>query len=595
MGEEMNYRSSLLFLFRILAATFTFVACLQANRIQERYCRAALNLGYAEARLSSFGRLMNGQIPVDQEVSVELNLANAAAEIRAAMAIEEVPYRSDGLRNEAGRLLLNQLDDFSQRTEGRNHTQRAAMINGLRATFRSLLSVTFVSSRSDAVRAESNCDTFVVDSCYHYGRATIIASFDDRVSSERRGAALGSMRLAIREGLAIAMDLNGHLPFDGHRMKECCTFGTPEEWAPFLALRPSNPVGTFAGNTGELLRIIRDANLLDPVCSESNVNPWDRAADEGHELTEEQERRTRELVDALIARGENALNRCDFLALDEILSQLAALAPGDPRYQSLRARAARLREREQEGLGLLREAGSYADLNQTVQLLKQAQEAFPCPKPEVNQVISSAIREAADQQRGATVERSRARRTAWTSTLEGLIDVLEEASATQSGGGTLGTGGTTGGAGAGGGTSGRTGQTISQCNCDNLNYGRSTNHAVSRIQDIKCAPISGARLTKADLHTGLRPFIRFTCEYEPTPDISSYTTRLRAEWWSGAGNLLFLNSSKWIGRNASRNAAVGYGGNQYPRLPPAYCQDMCRAGWDLLRQVEQFSGARRQR
>ena len=43
------------------------------------------------------------------------------------------------------------------------------------------------------------------------------------------------MRLAINEGLAIAMDRDGHLPFDGQRKKECCTFGTPAQWAAFQA------------------------------------------------------------------------------------------------------------------------------------------------------------------------------------------------------------------------------------------------------------------------------------------------------------------------------------------------------------------------
>jgi hypothetical protein len=389
---------------------------------------------------------MNGQIPGDQEAAVQAALGNAAAAIRVWKDAVASPFQAVGARSERWNGLLNRLDRYTQATEGRNYTQKAAYLDGSRQMLRSLVSETFVSSRLDALRAQANCDTFVVDACYNFGKAEIASNFVDRASSEYRGAALGSMRLAMREGLAIAMDFEGHLPFDGHRRKVCCTFGTPTEWAAFLkALDSSNPFGIFAASRGTLLRIIEEAVLLDPVCL---TNPWDRAADAGdNKGGEKQEGRKKELGGALISRGENALSRCDFAGLEQILNQLAALAPGDPRYQSLRARAAQFRRREQDGLNLLREAGSYADLDRTVQILKQAQQTFPCPKPEVNQAIGSVIKEAADQRRGVDVEQARAKQAAWTSVLGGIIQSLEEASKTQSGGGTSGTGGTTGGTG----------------------------------------------------------------------------------------------------------------------------------------------------
>jgi hypothetical protein len=421
----------------LLTLTLLPATCVQANDVQWRICRAALAIGQAEARVALFGRLTNGQIPADQEASIATNVSDAAQEIRAAMEGIEEPFRTEWLQSPTGvNNLLNSLDRFTVRTAGRNFHQRAADLHGSMGVLRSIFSMTFMSGRGDALRSEGNCDRFIIDACYNFGKASIAAYIDDDQASGYRGAALGSMRMAIGEGLGIAMDARGHLGFDGFRKKECCTFGAPAEWTAFQNFPPSSPGTVYSQKIGEIQTIVRGAVLLDPVCSATPRNPWDEAADQDRGNRGSRDGRARDLVGPLIVRGEDALSRCSFTDLQGILSQLAVLAPGDPRYQSLRNRSAQLIEREQEGLRLLREAASYSDLDRKVQLLKQAQQKFPCPKPELNQVISSVIRDAADQRRGANIDRGRSREAAWTSALTGIIRGVEQVSRTQSTGGT---------------------------------------------------------------------------------------------------------------------------------------------------------------
>ena len=419
------------------------LTCLQANEVQWRVCRAALGIGQAEARVALFGRLLDGQIPADQEAGIAANVSNSAEEIRAAMELIEEPFRTEWLRSPAGiNNLLNDLDLFTGRTAKWNYSQKAGHLHGLMGRLRSIFSMTFMTGRGDALRSEGNCDRFIIDTCYNFGKASIAAFIDDSQASGYRGAALGSMRMAIGEGLGIAMDAGGHLGFDGFRKKECCTFGTPADWAAFQNFPPSSPGSVYAQKIGEIQTIVRGAVRLDPVCSAPPSNPWDDAANRGggggHAGT------PADRTGPLVALGEDALRRCDFEALQRILNQLAAVAPGDPRYHSLRTRSAQLLEREREGLRLLKEAASFAGLDRKVQILKQAQQTFPCPKPEINQVISSLITEAADRRRGADIDRRRSREAAWTSALTGLIRGIEEVSRAQA---AASTGSTTTGAG----------------------------------------------------------------------------------------------------------------------------------------------------
>ena len=81
----------------------------------------------------------------------------------------------------------------------------------------------------------------------------------------------------------------GHLPYDGHARKICCTMGTPFEWRAMdlPSFQSSTPWETYIAREGTLQTIIGNAILLDDPCQSggerclSSPSPQN-GGDDGH-------------------------------------------------------------------------------------------------------------------------------------------------------------------------------------------------------------------------------------------------------------------------------------------------------------------------
>jgi hypothetical protein len=72
------------------------------------------------------------------------------------------------------------------------------------------------------------------------------------------------------------------------------------------------------------------------------------------------------------------------------------------------------------------------------------------------------------------------------------------------------------------------------------------------------------------------------------PHIYSYD--LDASWTGGSYLVAFTRSHQGSYTiRGNRNAVVSVDGGSYMRMPPSDCESLCRATWDLLRQVEPLS------
>ncbi|NBC17596.1 MAG: hypothetical protein GVY18_09820 [Bacteroidetes bacterium] len=232
-----------------------------AGPVQSRVCRAALGLGQASARMAYLEVFFQGGTPYQTQLAaVAGNVANAAAEIRAAEAEMPAVYQTTG-RREAVRMILADLDRFDPGQYRPEHGQNRLW--NIAQRYRQTLSVTINTARVDTRRSEGTCSSYMLNACFHYGYATIASA----VRAQDPGGyswALGGMRQAIDAGLSIAMD--GPQQWD-NRYKQCCAFGTEAAWAPIRRINNTTPYSTFANLEGHLRQLAFEAELPPGACS----------------------------------------------------------------------------------------------------------------------------------------------------------------------------------------------------------------------------------------------------------------------------------------------------------------------------------------
>ena len=208
----------------------------RANEAQQRICMGGLTLGQAVGRLIIFGEEFGDAIPAAQVGFILTNLANAAAEFTAAEELFAPPW--DSLRAREGRLpqVLSAIANYSTKTSGRTYRGKAGYIqNDIWKLYRRGLEYTYSTARPDSIHRKENCDAFILDTGYHYGRATIASVGASLFATGYQVEANSSFKNAVNEGLQVAEDA-AFMPFDpGHSSDEiypkvCCTFGTPKAW-----------------------------------------------------------------------------------------------------------------------------------------------------------------------------------------------------------------------------------------------------------------------------------------------------------------------------------------------------------------------------
>jgi hypothetical protein len=227
----------------------------QANRAQERLCNVGLSLGGAYGRLKFFGGASGGRPPPDQVAAIATNLRNAAAEIRAfnweAAFIN--PIHTKEQLTDSRRNIIDKLTRLSgtARTLTSNDAPR---ISEIRSQFQDSIAYFSTSENQRGFVRGENCDTELLDACYHFAAAQIAAFFAPQHHH------VGMMRRAIQDGIRLSFDNTtrgdpANDAFDPNTTL-CCNFGTRADWAPILALDANSTSGNFNAQEGYLRRMV---------------------------------------------------------------------------------------------------------------------------------------------------------------------------------------------------------------------------------------------------------------------------------------------------------------------------------------------------
>lgn len=273
--------------WRVIGAALVFFALVsltprpaQANEAQARIVSAGISLGQATARMELFGKAYGGDPPADQMADIGTNLANAAAEIEAAEALLQEPFRSNREFRGALDTVLRKIKGY-ENVKRYNYLQKANYIKDIWSTYRQGLMYTYYSGRQDSFQFNTNCDSLLLDVGFHCGRASIASAIQPphrrsgaRASTYQSGAN-SALRNAINSGLDIALD--GRPPQPNPK-KIACAFGAPDAWSALPNFQSDSPPQVYYGMCGNrsstIPSIALNAGLHSvpfgyPVCSSS--------------------------------------------------------------------------------------------------------------------------------------------------------------------------------------------------------------------------------------------------------------------------------------------------------------------------------------
>lgn len=233
-------------------------ASASANQCQLHILNAGINLGWAQATLE----LRGDQNPQDARRIAEY-LNNASAHILAAAALFQEPYRAERNLNNVDQEVVNRIEVYFQRANRMSLRHRANYVSGVWSMYRQGFQSTFTAPTS-GFHYNPNCDFFILDTGYHFGRAHI-ASGIEGANSVQSGANR-SMRSAIRNGLSIAVD-GYEYGTQNNARKACCCFGKETFWRQLPKFHSNSPFRLYSDNLGVLQRIVAGAGVEPEPCS----------------------------------------------------------------------------------------------------------------------------------------------------------------------------------------------------------------------------------------------------------------------------------------------------------------------------------------
>lgn len=233
-------------LFLIPALVLFASDAVQANPAQARLCNVGLNLGGAYGRLKYFGKEFGGSPPPDQVVAITTNLANAAAEIRAfEIEVERInpPHITEQIRD-SFRRIRNNLTRLSN-DAGNLKSNDAPRISEIRSQFFNGIAYFYTSENKRGYVWGENCDTELLDACYHFAAAHIAAAIRPQYHH------VGMMQRAIWDGIKISLDNRTRSDLVNFPPL-CCNFGRRAEWTPILELDANSTWAEFTNLEGYL-------------------------------------------------------------------------------------------------------------------------------------------------------------------------------------------------------------------------------------------------------------------------------------------------------------------------------------------------------
>lgn len=232
-----------------------------ASECQFHILNVGINLGWAQATLE----LRGDQNPRDaSRISDSLN--RTIEHIRAAATLFRMPYRTERIRKEVDQRVIDKINRYFQLAAQLSIRQKVSHVRQIWSMYRQSFQTTFQSPTS-GYHYYPNCDFFILDVGYHFGRAHIAAGVvnNNRARTYQTGAN-GSMRSAIQSGLKIAVD-GYEYGTQSNARKACCCFGKEAFWRELPNFQWNSPVELYSGTLPRIQRIVLDAGVRPEPCS----------------------------------------------------------------------------------------------------------------------------------------------------------------------------------------------------------------------------------------------------------------------------------------------------------------------------------------
>ena len=268
VNRSPNRRISFLKIVQFLIVALVLFGSdpVQANPAQGHLCNAGLNLGGAYGRLKFFGEAFGGSPPADQIAAIATNLSNAAGEIRDFHTEAAIinPLHTKEQLPDSRRNIIDNLTRLSD-VAGTLTSNDASRISVIRSQFQDSLAYFYTSENQRGHIRGENCDTELLDACYHFAAAHVAAAFGPPQQHH-----VGMMRRAIQDGIRLSFDNTtredpANDPFDPNTTL-CCNFGRRAEWTPILALDANSSWEDFTEQEGYLRGMV--AAIPPPFCGE---------------------------------------------------------------------------------------------------------------------------------------------------------------------------------------------------------------------------------------------------------------------------------------------------------------------------------------
>ncbi|MEZ5344920.1 MAG: hypothetical protein R2681_05110 [Pyrinomonadaceae bacterium] len=250
-----------------------------ANEAQSHIFRTGINLGQVEARLEFLYKISpNGPVPPAQLSAIATNLSNAYAHIETADSLFNNPRSPN--RAQQTRNVLTLISGYENQNRGKNFRARAIYIRKIVANYRSLLAVTFSSSRNDAFQSRTNCDSRIFDTGYNFGMVILTSTMAPGNKSYRsklradtyQRNRFSAMNGHIEAGLRLAQD--GYAPGarSGNVYKVCCSFGPKQNWDAFRSMiRGNSTAAEYERAKNYQINAIAASNLRPGACGSNSV------------------------------------------------------------------------------------------------------------------------------------------------------------------------------------------------------------------------------------------------------------------------------------------------------------------------------------
>jgi hypothetical protein len=231
----------------------------RANAIQEQILNAGINLGWAEATLE----LRGDEDPADAQFIAEA-LTRAAQHVEAAANSFLEPYQTERSRRGTDQRVLDLIDSYFEQAPRLSIRQKAARVQQIWSTYRQSFQTIWDSEQG--YQYYPNCDLFMLDVGYHFGRAHIAAGVGGNLARTYQQGANGGMRQAMEGGLEVAVDGYDYGPRT-NTPKACCCFGVEASWRELPVFQWNSPFELYSANLPVLQRIALDAGVVPVLCT----------------------------------------------------------------------------------------------------------------------------------------------------------------------------------------------------------------------------------------------------------------------------------------------------------------------------------------